>query len=92
MPLFRPKMKDKTWLNCHQEKAERANIAKTEFHVTESHELPTQLTSRHGALGPLAETFIDTLSTEGSVLLDIELRNSEKLLGLVSDFLNYEKS
>ena len=92
MPLFRPKMKDKTWLNCHQEKAERANIAKTEFHVTESHELPTQLTSRHDALGPLAETFIDTLSTEGSVLLDIELRNSEKLLGLVSDFLNYEKS
>ena len=92
MPLFRPKMNDKTWLNCHQEKAESANIAKTEFHVTESHELPTQLTSRHDALGPLAETFIDTLSTEGSVLLDIELRNSEKLLGLVSDFLNYEKS
>ena len=79
-------MKDKTWLNCHQEKAERANIAKTEFHVTESHELPTQLTSRHDALGPLAETFIDTLSTEGSVLLDIELRNSEKILDLVSDF------
>ncbi|MGY9062046.1 MAG: hypothetical protein ACKVG1_07095 [Rhodospirillales bacterium] len=79
-------MKDKTWLNCHQEKAERANIAKTEFHVTESHELPTQLTSRHGALGPLAETFIDTLSTEGSVLFDIELRNSEKILDLVSNF------
>jgi len=79
-------MKDKTWLNCRQEKAERANIAKTEFHVTESHELPTQLTSRHGALGPLAETFIDTLSTEGSVLLDIELRNSEKILDLVSNF------
>ena len=56
----------------------------------ESHELPTQLTLRHGALGLLAGTFIDTLSTEGSVLLDIELRNSEKLLGLVSDFLNYE--
>ena len=86
MPLFRPKMKDETWLNCHQEKAERANIAKTEFHVTESHELPTQLTSRHDALGPLAETFIDTLSTEGSVLLDIELRNSEKILDLVSNF------
>ena len=79
-------MKDKTWLNCHQEKAERANIAKTEFHVTESHELPIQLTSRHGALSLLAETFIDTLSTEGSVLLDIELRNSEKILDLVSDF------
>ncbi len=79
-------MKDKTWLNWHQEKAERANIAKTEFHVTESHELPTQLTSRHDALGPLAETFIDTLSTEGSVLLDIELRNSEKILDLVSNF------
>ena len=86
MPLFRPKMKDKTWLNCHQEKAERANIAKTEFHVTESHELPTQLTSRHGAFGPLAEIFIDTLSTEGSVLLDIELRNSEKIVDLVSNF------
>jgi signal transduction histidine kinase len=79
-------MKDKTWLNCHQEKADRANIAKTEFHVTESHELPTQLTSRHGALGPLAETFIDTLSTEGSVLMDIELRNSETILDLVSNF------
>ena len=92
MPLFRPKMKDKTWLNCHQEKAERANIAKTEFHVTESHELPTQLTSRHGTLGLLTETFIDTISTEGSVLLDIELRNSEKILDLVSDFLNYKKS
>ena len=85
MPLFRPKMKDKTWLNCHQEKAERANIAKTEFHVTESHELPTQLTSRHGTLDLLMETFIDTISTEGSVLLDIELRNSEKILDLVSD-------
>jgi len=59
-----------------KEKAKCANIAKTEFLAMESHELQTPLTSLDGALGLLAGTFSDTLTTEGSVLLDIALRNS----------------
>ena len=59
-----------------KEKAKCANIAKTEFLAMESHELQTLLTSLDGALGLLAGTFSDTLTTEGSVLLDIALRNS----------------
>ena len=74
-----------------KEKAKRANIAKTEFRATESHELQTPLTSLDGALGLLSGTFSDTLTTEGSVLLDIALRNSEKLLDFVDYLLNYEK-
>ena len=57
----------------------------------ESHELQTPLTSLDGALGLLAGTFSDTLTTEGSVLLNIAIRNSEKLLGFVDYLLSYEK-
>jgi len=74
------------------ENAEAANRAKSEFLATMSHELRTPLTSIKGSVGLLRGFMSKDLSEEGLSLLEMISRNSETLLVLINDMLDYEKS
>lgn len=71
--------------------AEAANRAKSQFLATMSHELRTPLTSIKGSLGLMVALASDDLSTEGKNLLGIATRNSDAMLTLVNELLDYEK-
>ena len=71
--------------------AEAANEAKSQFLASISHELRTPLTSSLGSLGLLKELAGEELSEQGRELLEIAVRNSELLLRLVNELLDYEK-
>ncbi len=72
-------------------KAEWANQAKTEFLSTISHELRTPLTSIKGSIGLIQGLKADELSKEVLGLLEITNRNSETLLTLINEMLDYER-
>jgi PAS domain S-box-containing protein len=64
---------------------------KREFVSTVSHELRTPLTSIRGALGLVAGGAAGPLPAQAKSLLDIALKNSERLARLVNDILDMEK-
>jgi PAS domain S-box-containing protein len=64
---------------------------KREFVSTVSHELRTPLTSIRGALGLVAGGAAGLLPDQAKALLDIALKNSERLARLVNDILDMEK-
>jgi signal transduction histidine kinase len=64
---------------------------KSEFISTVSHELRTPLTSIRGALGILASGALSPLPPKAQNLVDVALRNSERLSVLVNDILDVEK-
>ncbi len=64
---------------------------KSEFISTVSHELRTPLTAINGALKLIASGAMGRLSDSAGPLLDIALRNSERLLFLINDLLDMEK-
>lgn len=64
---------------------------KNEFVSTVSHELRTPLTSIRGSLGLMAGGVAGALSDQGKALLDIAIRNSDRLGRLVNDILDIEK-
>ena len=74
-----------------RDQAEIANKAKSEFLAIVSHELRTPLTSIKGSLGLLAGTMAGELSEDGRSLLEMANRNSDTLLGLINDLLDFEK-
>jgi signal transduction histidine kinase len=72
----------------HQKEVE---LLKNEFVSTVSHELRTPLTSIRGSLGLLAGGVAGALPAAAKSLLDIALRNAERLILLVNDILDIEK-
>jgi len=74
-----------------RDEAEKANLAKSEFLAAMSHELRTPLTSSLGSLRLLSSLEADNLSEQAQELIEISLRNNDKLLILVNELLDYEK-
>ena len=66
-------------------------IMKDEFVSTVSHELRTPLTSIIASLGLLADGAIAPLDPEVQEVVNIALINSERLVHLVDDILDYER-
>ncbi len=64
---------------------------KNEFVSTVSHELRTPLTSIRGSLGLMAGGVAGVLTDQGKALLDIAIRNSDRLGRLINDILDIEK-
>ncbi|MBL6932430.1 MAG: PAS-domain containing protein [Rhodospirillales bacterium] len=71
--------------------AEKASLAKSEFLATMSHELRTPLTSIKGSLRLLEFSLKETISEKEKDLLSIGIRNSDAMLRLVNELLDYEK-
>jgi PAS domain S-box-containing protein len=64
---------------------------KKEFVSTVSHELRTPLTSIRGSLGLLQGGVAGELPAQAHPLVDIALKNSERLVRLINDILDMEK-
>jgi PAS domain S-box-containing protein len=83
------------WDNTTRAEAERAlrrlAQAQTDFVSTVSHELRTPLTSVRGALALLAGNVTGPLPEPARPLVDIALRNSERLLMLINDLLDIQR-
>jgi len=71
--------------------AEKASKAKSEFLATMSHELRTPLTSIKGSLRLLEYSLKEKCSSKESEMLAIAIRNSDAMLLLVNELLDYEK-
>jgi signal transduction histidine kinase len=70
---------------------ERLNEAKTEFIATISHELRTPLTSIRGSLGLVAGGAVGPIPEQADELIRIAHNNTERLIRLVNDFLDFQK-
>ena len=66
-------------------------VLKDEFISTVSHELRTPLTSIIASLGLLADGVIGPLDAQVQEVVNIALINSERLVHLVDDILDYER-
>jgi PAS domain S-box-containing protein len=64
---------------------------KNEFVATVSHELHTPLTSIRGSLGLLAGGVVGHMPASAQAMIDIALKNSERLTRLVDDILDMAK-
>jgi signal transduction histidine kinase len=71
--------------------AERASRVKSEFISTVSHELRTPLTAISGALGLMAGGAAGELPGKMGDMVDIALKNSQRLSFLINDLLDMEK-
>jgi PAS domain S-box-containing protein len=69
----------------------QAERMKSEFVSTVSHELRTPLTSIYGALDLLAGGVLGELPEEVRQLIDMALKNSQRLNNLINDLLDMEK-
>lgn len=65
--------------------------AKLQTVSTVSHELRTPLTSIHGALRLLQAGAVTTLDDNARSIVDIASRNTDRLLSIVNDILDFEK-
>jgi len=73
-------------------KRKKIDALKNEFVSTVSHELRTPLTSIHGSIKLLASGAAGELSPKAQELLDISDKNSERLIRLINDLLDMEKT
>ena len=64
---------------------------KNEFVAVVSHELRTPLTSIRGSLGLIAGGVAGELPPRAAAMIDIALKNSERLVRLINDILDIEK-
>jgi PAS domain S-box-containing protein len=72
-------------------KRRAAEQLKNEFVSMVSHELRTPLTSIRGALGLLASGMLGPLPEKGQRMLDIAVRNTDRLVRLINDILDVER-
>lgn len=82
-----------TWVWSFRDITERRKVErlKNEFVSMVSHELRTPLTSIKGSLGLIAGGVVGTLPPQLKSLIDIALKNSERLVLLINDILDIEK-
>lgn len=73
------------------ENAVNANRSKSEFIANMSHELRTPMTSIRGALGMLNSGMIEAIPEEAQTMINIADTNSERLMELISDVLDFSK-
>ena len=64
---------------------------KGEFVSVASHEMRTPLTSIHGVLKLIAAGHLGEFSPRGKEMIEIALRNSDRLVRLINDVLNLER-
>ena len=69
----------------------KADIVKSEFISVVSHELRTPLTSIAGAINLLIDKAQNTLPEKENTLLKIAQANSNRLMELINDILDFEK-
>lgn len=72
---------------------ERQEIArlKDEFVSMVSHELRTPITSIRGSLGLLLTGKLGTLTNQGQHMLEIAINNTDRLIRLINDILDFER-
>jgi len=63
----------------------------SEFYSVISHELRTPLTSINGALSVIADGSCGKVSPQAMRMVDIAMQNSERLIRLISDILDWKK-
>lgn len=73
------------------ENAKKMDRMKSEFVSTASHELRTPLTAIHGSLKLVSSGVLGEIPEKAKDMLDISLRNSERLTFIVNDILDIEK-
>jgi len=73
------------------ENAVKANRSKSEFIANMSHELRTPMTSIRGALGMLNSGMIEGIPEDAQNMINIADTNSERLMELISDVLDFSK-
>lgn len=80
------------WFYRDVTERKKIDAMKSEFIALVSHELRTPLTSIHAALKLLKVTDLpENLDPSAINLIDISMRNSDRLLGIVNDILDLEK-
>lgn len=80
-------------IGIHQDISDRKDVAqmKDEFISVVSHELRTPLTSIHGSLKLLSTGRLGELNFQGQQMLDIAVRNTQRLSQLINDILDLER-
>jgi PAS domain S-box-containing protein len=68
---------------------ERANAAKSEFMATISHELRTPLTSIKGSIDLVQSGHLGEVSSKAEKMLAVGQKNTERLVSLVNDILDF---
>jgi signal transduction histidine kinase len=71
--------------------AEAANIAKSEFLANMSHEIRTPMNAITSVIGILRSGKLGKLKEPGDQMVDMAYRNSEHLLSLINDLLEYSE-
>lgn len=79
------------WITRDITERKKLDLMKQEFISTVSHELRTPLTSIKGALGLITSGKSGEIPQQAHKLLDIALRNSDRLVTLINDILDIEK-
>ncbi len=82
---------DITELKLREEGLRELERLKSEFVNNVSHELRTPLTAIHASLGLMAGGAVGALPDEAAELVQVALRNSDRLLRLVNDILDLGK-
>lgn len=82
---------DITELKLREESLRELERLKSEFVNNVSHELRTPLTAIHASLGLMSGGATGTLPDEAAELVQVALRNSDRLLRLVNDILDLGK-